>query len=108
MKKKGLVFFAAALGLVFMWQFGPMNAGPTSQATTTQSVEVNTLAERQFASAVTLLKQENFSEAIVAYEKVIRLLPESPIAQDARYWRYPSSKSSSRTTREVRSYLSRS
>ena len=86
MKKKGLVFFAAALGLVFMWQFGPMNAGPASQATTTQSVEVNTLAERQFSEAVLLLKRENFSDAIAAYEKVIQLMPESPIAQDARYW----------------------
>ncbi|MCX6567481.1 MAG: DPP IV N-terminal domain-containing protein [Candidatus Aminicenantes bacterium] len=86
MKKKGLVFLAAALGLVFMGQFGLIKAGPASQATAEQSAEASSLAEKQFASAVTLLKQENFSEAIAAYEKVIRLLPESPIAQDARYW----------------------
>ena len=86
MKKKGLVFLAAALGLLFVWEFGPINAGPVSQGTAGQSVEANILAERQFAEAVTLLKQENFSDAIAAYEKVIRLLPESPIAQDARYW----------------------
>ena len=86
MKKKGLVFLAAALGLVFMWQFGPVNARPMPPATAGQSVETNNLAERQFADAVALLKREDFSEAIVAYEKVIRLLPESPIAQDARYW----------------------
>jgi Tol biopolymer transport system component len=86
MKKKGVVFIAVGLGLVLMWQFGPINAGPTSQATTTQSVEVNTLAERQFSEAVLLLKRENFSDALAAYEKVIQLMPESPIAQDARYW----------------------
>jgi Tol biopolymer transport system component len=86
MKKKGLVFLAAGFGLVFIWGLGPINAGPLSQATAGQSSEANILAERQFAEAVTLLKQENFSDAIAAYEKVIQLLPESPIAQDARYW----------------------
>jgi len=86
MKKKGLVFLAAALGLVFLGQFGTIKAGPVSRATAKQSTETSSLAEKQFASAVTLLKQENFSDAIAAYEKVIQLLPESPIAQDARYW----------------------
>jgi Tol biopolymer transport system component len=86
MKKKGLVFLAAGFGLVFMCQFGQANAGSVSQATVGQSADTNILAERQFAEAVALLKQENFSEAIAAYEKVIQLLPESLIAQDARYW----------------------
>jgi Tol biopolymer transport system component len=86
MKKKGLVFLAAALGLLSIWEFGPINAGPVSQASAGQSAEAGNLAERQFVEAVTLLKQENFSDAIAAYEKVIQLLPESPIAQDARYW----------------------
>jgi Tol biopolymer transport system component len=86
MKKKGLVFLAAALGLLFVWGFGRMNVRPVSHATTGQSVEASNLAERHFAEAITLLKQENFADAITAYEKVIRLLPESPIAQDARYW----------------------
>jgi Tol biopolymer transport system component len=86
MKKKGVVFLAAALGLVFMGQFGLIKAGPRPQSANVQSAEANVLAERQFAEAVTLLKQENFADAIAAYEKVIRLLPESPIAQDARYW----------------------
>jgi len=86
MKKKGLVFLAAALALVVMGPFGTTNAGPVPQASAGQSAEASTLAERQFAEAVTLLKRENFSDAIAAYEKVIRLLPESPIAEDARYW----------------------
>src|SRR4030042_6802230 len=86
MKKKGQVFLAVGFGLVFMWQFVQANAGVVLESPAGQSAEANILAERQFAEAVTLLKQENFSEAISAYEKVIQLLPESPIAQDARYW----------------------
>src|SRR4030043_989966 len=86
MKKKGLVFLAAGFGLVFIWGLGPINAGPLPQASVGQSAEANILAQRQFVEAVTLLKQDNFSDAIAAYEKVIQLLPESPIAQDARYW----------------------
>ena len=86
MKKKGVVFIAVGLGLVLMWQFGPISAWPIPPAPAGQSVEVNSLVERQFAEAVLLLKRENFSDAIAAYEKVIQLMPESPIAQDARYW----------------------
>ena len=81
MKKRGVVFLAVALGLIMLGSFGPMKAGPRSQ-----SAETSVLAEKQFAQAVTLLRQENFAEAIAAYEKVIQLLPSSPIAQDARYW----------------------
>jgi Tol biopolymer transport system component len=86
MKKKGVVFIAVGLGLVLMWQFGPISAWPIPPTPAGQSVEVNSLVERQFAEAVLLLKRENFSDAIAAYEKVIQLMPESPIAQDARYW----------------------
>ena len=86
MKKKGLVFLAVALGLAFIWQFVEANAGVVPESPAGQSAEANNLAEKQFAEAVTLLKQENFSDAIAAYEKVIQLLPENPIAQDARYW----------------------
>jgi tetratricopeptide (TPR) repeat protein len=86
MNKKGVVFLAAGFGLIFLWPFGVTNTGPQSQGTAVQSAEASIFAERQFAEAVALLKRENFSEAIAAFEKVIQLLPESPIAQDARYW----------------------
>jgi len=86
MKKKGVVFLAAALGLAFVGPSGMAGPGTVSQASAGQYAEANTLAEKQFAEAVTLLKQENFSDAIAAYEKVIQIMPESPIAQDARYW----------------------
>jgi Tol biopolymer transport system component len=86
MKKKGVVFIAGALGLIILGSFGPTSAGPIAQSAKAQSAETNVLAERQFAEAVTLLRQESFAEAITAYEKVIQLLPASPIAQDARYW----------------------
>lgn len=86
MKKKGVVFFAAGLAVLFILRFAPVEARPTTAAAFGQSTETNVLAEKQFAEAVTYLKQENFSDAIAAYEKVIALSPESAIAQDARYW----------------------
>jgi Tol biopolymer transport system component len=86
MKKKGLVFLAAGVCLLFIGSFGPINTRLAFPSPDVQSAEASSLAERQFADAIALLKQENFSDAIAAYEKVIRLLPESPIAQDARYW----------------------
>ena len=86
MNKKGVVFLAAALGLVLMRPLSPGMVGAASPAGLTQSVETGNLAEKQFAEAVTLLNKERYPEAIAAYEKVIRLLPESPIAQDARFW----------------------
>jgi Tol biopolymer transport system component len=86
MKKKGLVFLAAALGLVLTGAFGPAIAGSGSRSVAGQSAEVSLQAEQKFSEAVTLLKREDFTEAIAAYEQVVRLLPVSPIAQDARYW----------------------
>ena len=44
------------------------------------------VAEQHFEKAVRFLKQENFQGAILQYEKVIQLVPGSPIAQDAQYW----------------------
>ena len=86
MKNKGLVFLAAAFGLVLMGAFGPTIAGSGARAVAGQSAEVSLQAEQKFSEAVTLLKREDFTEAIAAYEKVIELLPQSPIAQDASYW----------------------
>ncbi len=86
MKKKGVVFFAAGMAVLFILRFVPVEARPTTAAAFGQSAETNVLAEKQFAEAVTFLKQENFSDAIAAYEKVIALSPESAIAQDAQYW----------------------
>jgi Tol biopolymer transport system component len=86
MKKKGVVYFAAGMALLFIWGFVPVETRPMAVAASGQSAKTNVLAEKQFAEAVRLLKQENFDDAIGAYEKVIALIPESAIAQDARYW----------------------
>ncbi|MGB7296700.1 MAG: DPP IV N-terminal domain-containing protein [Candidatus Aminicenantales bacterium] len=86
MKKKGRVFFAAGMALLFILRFTPVDARSMKASTSGQSTETNVLAEKQFAEAVTFLKQENFSDAIAAYEKVVALSPETPIAQDAQYW----------------------
>ena len=84
MKKSAVVFLSA--GLVLIMAFAPVKARPTAPEASGQSAETNAIAEKQFTEAVTLLRQENFSDAIAAYEKVIALDPKSPIAQDARYW----------------------
>jgi Tol biopolymer transport system component len=44
------------------------------------------LAEQHFEKAVKLLKQENFQDAVALYEEVIKLSPQTQIAQDAQYW----------------------
>ena len=48
--------------------------------------EEGRIAGLHFEKAIKLLKLENFQDAIVQYEKVVKLLPESRIAQDAQYW----------------------
>ena len=86
MRKKGVVFLAAMLSLVFAARPASTDVGQAPPAADQRSEAAGGLAEKQFADAVTLLKQENFADAIAAYEKVIQLLPGSSIAQDARYW----------------------
>lgn len=86
MKKKGLVFLAACLAMILTGAFGPTIAGSGVRSAAGQSAEVSRQAEQKFSEAVTLLKREDFTEAIAAYEKVIQLSPQSPIAQDAGYW----------------------
>jgi Tol biopolymer transport system component len=73
MKKKGLVFLAAGMALLFILTFAPVEARPMTAVASGQSAETSSLAEKQFASAVTLLKQENFTEAIAAYETYLRM-----------------------------------
>jgi Tol biopolymer transport system component len=86
MRKKVGLFIAAVLGLAMLGLLVSTGVGPAAQAPVKPLAEASGLAEKQFAEAVTLLKQESYPEAIAAYEKVIRLSPQSPIAQDARYW----------------------
>ena len=46
----------------------------------------NTEAERHYEKAYELRKATDYDAAIAEYEKVIRLSPNSKIAQDAQYW----------------------
>ncbi len=46
----------------------------------------DTLAGQHFEQAVELLRGADHEAAIVEYEKVMELAPESEIAQDAQYW----------------------
>jgi Tol biopolymer transport system component len=48
--------------------------------------ESEKLAEQHFATAVDLINKLMYQEAITELEKVINLVPESNMAQDAQYW----------------------
>jgi len=50
------------------------------------AADTNTLAERHFEKANTLLKQEQYEAAISEYENIVKLVTRSEIAQDAQYW----------------------
>ncbi len=58
----------------------------TAQSMTNSGVDSNKLAEEHFGKAIGLLKQENYQDAIEECNKIIKLLPDSLIAQDAQYW----------------------
>jgi len=58
----------------------------TAQSLTNSGEDSNKLAEEHFGKAIGLLKQENYQDAIEECNKVIKLLPDSLIAQDAQYW----------------------
>lgn len=75
-----LILLAAIGGIVFA-------AGAfISRTQTNPATDTGKLAEQHFEKAIKLLKQENFQDAIVQYEEVIKLSPQSQIAQDAQYW----------------------
>jgi Tol biopolymer transport system component len=71
-----------ALVLVVALEAGWFTAQPLANS----ALDSNKLAEKHFGKAIGLLKQENYQEAIEEYNKVIKLLPDSLIAQDAQYW----------------------
>lgn len=48
--------------------------------------DTDTLADQHFEKANTLLKQEKYEAAIGEYEKIVKLVTRSEIAQDAQYW----------------------
>jgi Tol biopolymer transport system component len=85
---KTIIFSALVVGLAVAVAWG-MASGVASYLDGPQASlasDSGKSAEQHFEKAVSLLKQENFQDAIPQYEKVIQLVPESQIAQDAQYW----------------------
>jgi Tol biopolymer transport system component len=86
MKKISFLPLVMCISIVFVlvtaleagWFTGPRLAN--------SALDSAKLAEKHFGKAIGLLKQENYQEAIEEYNKVITLLPDSLIAQDAQYW----------------------
>jgi len=86
MKKISFLILAMCMSLAIVLAVEPTSAWFGAVPPANSAEDADKLAEGHFEKAIELLKQENYQEAIVEYEKVIKLLPKSKIAQDAQYW----------------------
>ena len=86
MKKISFLLLAMCITLAIVLAIEPTSAWFEALPLANSAEDAGKLAEGHFGKAIRLLKQENFQDAIVEYEKVIKLLPKSKIAQDAQYW----------------------
>lgn len=86
MKKLNYLTLAMIVGLAVVWGMAPAVAGHLNDLQANLASDSSKLAEQHFEKAIKLLKQENFQDAIAQYEEVIKLSPQSQIAQDAQYW----------------------
>ena len=86
MKKISFLILAMCMSLATILVIEPAAAWFGAIPPANSAEDADKLAEGHFEKAIELLKQENYQEAIVEYEKVIKLLPKSKIAQDAQYW----------------------
>ena len=86
MKKTSFFLLAMCMSLAIVLAVEPAAAWFEALPLANSAEDTGKLAEGHFGKAIRLLKQENFQDAIVEYEKVIKLLPKSKIAQDAQYW----------------------
>ena len=83
---KKIIFLAICMTLAIVLTVEPAFAWFESMPSANSVEDADKLAEGHFGKAIKLLRQENYQDAIVEYEKVINLLPKSKIAQDAQYW----------------------
>jgi Tol biopolymer transport system component/predicted negative regulator of RcsB-dependent stress response len=86
MKKLNYLALAMIVGLAVVWGMAPAVAEHLNDLQANLASDSSKLAEQYFEKAIKLLKQENFQDAIAQYEEVIKLSPQSQIAQDAQYW----------------------
>jgi len=86
MKKISFFLLAMCISLAIVLAIEPTSAWFEALPLANSAEDADKLAEGHFGKAIRLLKQENFQDAIAEYNKVIKLLPKSKIAQDAQYW----------------------
>jgi len=86
MKKISFFLLAMCISLAIVLAVEPTSAWFEALLLANSAEDADKLAEGHFGKAIELLRQENYQEAIAEYEKVIKLLPKSKIAQDAQYW----------------------
>ncbi|MCK4432101.1 MAG: PD40 domain-containing protein [Candidatus Aminicenantes bacterium] len=86
MKKISFFLLAMCITLAIVLAVEPTSAWFEALPPANSAEDADKLAEGHFGKAIRLLKQENFQDAIAEYNKVIKLLPKSKIAQDAQYW----------------------
>ncbi|GAI83088.1 unnamed protein product, partial [marine sediment metagenome] len=86
MKKISFFLLAMWISLAIVLTVEPAAVWFEALPPANSAEDADKLAEGHFEKAIELLRQENYQEAIFEYEKVIKLLPKSKIAQDAQYW----------------------
>lgn len=86
MKKISFLPLAICISIALVLVIGSEAGWLTVLPLTNSALDSDKLAEKHFGKAIGLLKQENYQEAIEEYKEVIKLLPDSLIAQDAQYW----------------------
>jgi Tol biopolymer transport system component len=86
MRKKCVFLYVLGIILALFWVSHPSALGSGIPFEGKSVQDADKLADQHFKKAIILLKQTQYQDAIVEYEKVISLLPDSEIALDARYW----------------------
>ncbi|UCC39635.1 MAG: PD40 domain-containing protein [Candidatus Aminicenantes bacterium] len=86
MKKIRFIQLAMLISMALVSVIGSEASWFTAIPLENSASDSDKLAEKHFGKAIGLLKQENYQEAIEEYNKVIKLLPDSLIAQNAQYW----------------------
>lgn len=86
MKKISFFLLLMCMSLAIVLAVEPAAAWFGAIPPANSAEDADKLAEGHFGKAIELLRQENYQDAIAEYNKVIKLLPKSKIAQDAQYW----------------------
>ena len=86
MKKIVVLLSMICLTSVIVWGISALPLITNASDSTKKSEQQFKKAEQHFEKAVERIRQLMYEEAITEFEKVIKLVPESKIAQNAQYW----------------------